>query len=117
MHQQSFLMPSLLCPRQEVASRGHSTSCPVPSPWPRGSTALVLHLFILEAKKGGKKKEIPENQVYSHQLLALQAAQGILVCLHPHLDPLGFKWTVKNHSQRDTETKLKISSLAEANEK
>lgn len=79
-------------------------------------TALVLYLFSLEENKQ-TNMEILENQVYSHQLLALPATQGILVCLHPHLDPSGFKETVKHVSQREAETKLRISFVAEANEK
>lgn len=79
-------------------------------------TALGIHLFILEEGKRKRKKNL-ENQGYSHQLPALQAAQGILVCLHPHLDPSGFKWTVKHVAQREAGAKLKTSSLTEANKK
>lgn len=105
------------CPalQPEVASRGCSTSpawdhCPAPSPGPGGSTDSPWALFIYSWNRKEKKwKEILEDQVYSHQLLALQATQGILVCLHPHLDPSGFKWTIKRVSQGEAETKLKTS--------
>lgn len=58
-----------------------------------------------------KKKKNPESQAYSHQLLALQAGQGIQPCLHPHPDPSEFKRRVMCISSTEAETKLFMSLL------